>query len=864
VSGDIFFHPYFSFLHKTERPARYIGGEYGSIIKDSSKITLSMCLCFPDTYEIGMSHIGMRILYDMVNSIEDFSLERCYAPWIDMEKELRERNLPLISLETQKPLSEFDIVGFSLHYELTYTNVLLMLDLAKIPIFSKERNEKHPFVIAGGPCSLHPEPAAPFIDAFLIGDAENFLPEFFLKFSELKKNKISRKEMLLELSKIQGVYCPSIYDHHEEDCGFAVPVPSSDGIPCKVRRRIEFYLKDFSFPENFPLPWTEAVFDRVSIEIARGCVEGCRFCQAGYVYRPLRERKPDEILKSACSSAADLGLDEISIASLSTSDYSSLPALTKNLTDAVSDRKIAISFSSLRAYGVKDEVLKLVKSVRATGLTFAVEAGSQRLRDVINKNITEDKILGAAENAFSMGWDRFKLYFMIGLPTETEEDLSEIVNLSEKILKTCSTAQRKRKPSITVSVSTFVPKPHTPFQWEPIISEHEILRRQKIIKNLAHGKRFIELKFHDEKLSVLECMLSRGDMRIADAVFKSYSMGSRFDGWEEYHRPDNWNQAFRQAGVDKEKYTSRIDIQKHVPWDHIDAGVTKEFLLKELRRSEDGKILEPCLSVSRNDKIICYNCGVSCPEEFLDEKKSAIKEQGAPVDSDIKEDVLDIHQQNIYRIHYARSGRAAFLSHLDLMRAVTRNLRRTGLKLKYTEGFHPMPRISASKALPLGYRSIAEWIDVWMEQEIDTDELIRKLRAKAFSGIEFLNAVAYEKKNSQNPELENFAIVLRKSGEISQYEQKIDLFISAGSFQVSLKRKDLPVEIDIKTIINSISLNSDMLINKIISHEGFEDVRNNAVLQLEINRKEFQWIRAHDLASKIMEIEINPFDVIKW
>ena len=552
-------HPYADFLHEVSKPARYSGGEIGARRKDWGSVEAKICLAFPDVYDIGMSHLGYKILYKILNDDPRTLAERSYAPWPDMEAQLRKRNLPLVSHETARPLRDFDVVGLSLQFELTYTNCLTILDLGGIPIVAADRGEDDPLVIGGGPTATHPEPLARFFDAFVVGDGEEACTEVALLWVRLKKEGIPRKARLVALAKMGGVYVPSLYEVAvQEDTGLQCVVGTTHpDVPRRVQRAFVEDLSKFPFPSESPSGGPEAIFDRMSIEIARGCTEGCRFCQAGMIYRPVRERDPEEIVATVLEAVKKTGIDEVSLTSLSTADSSCISPLIRKVAERLAQERVSLGVSSLRAYGLADDLLDDMRKVRATGLTFAPEAGTQRMRDVINKNVTEEQLLDTASRVFSKGWDRMKLYFMIGQPTETDEDVYGIVDTGKRALAQAKAA-RARKVSITVSVSTHVPKPHTPFQWCAMDSLPEVERKQSILRQAARGSR-LDLKTHDAAESVLEGIFARGDRRLGVVIEEAWRNGARFDSWEEHVRLDLWKAALRQVR------DRRVDLPRHHP-----------------------------------------------------------------------------------------------------------------------------------------------------------------------------------------------------------------------------------------------------------------------------------------------------------
>ena len=566
-------------LSRVEKPARYIGGEWNSITKE--RADMRFALLFPDVYEIGMSHLGSRILYNILNGMDGVACERGFAPWPDMERALREEHAPLFSLETKRPLGDFDILGFSLLYEMCYTNILQMLELSDVPFLAADRSESDPLVICGGPCACNPEPIAPFMDAVLIGDGEEMAPELVSACKKAKENKTGRKELLKELSKIRGIYVPSL------------KTPET-----KVVRRIVRDLDTAEFTGEPIVPYMSIVHDRVALEVMRGCTRGCRFCQAGYIYRPVRERKSETVMELARQQVACTGYDEVSLLSLSTGDYSEVHALVPQIIREMAASKVSVALPSLRVDSELAGDLSVMQTVRKAGLTFAPEAGTQRLRDVINKNVTEEDVLRATQDAFSAGWNGVKLYFMIGLPTETDEDVLGIAELTRRISRQFYEMPKEKRGKglrMTVSVSTFVPKPHTAFQWCAQVSPDEIMRRQALLREAIRGVRGAELKCHYSLLSVLEAAFSRGDGKLADVLLRAYGLGCRFDAWTEHFRPDAWVQAFTENGMSEKDYAEReYALDEPLPWDFADMLVTKDYLKKEYSRAMDALTTPDC------------------------------------------------------------------------------------------------------------------------------------------------------------------------------------------------------------------------------------------------------------------------------
>ena len=591
-------------LARVEKPARYIGGEWNQPPKEGK---LAVCLAFPDVYEVGMSHLGLKILYHVLTQKENVVVERAFCPWIDMEEEMKKAKIPLLSVESHRPLSEFQIVGFTLQYELSYTNVLQMLALGEIPLYSAERTEKHPLVIAGGPCAFNPEPLAPFLDAVVLGEGEEVMGEIVDCYESWQNKGASRDNLLRSLAEIPGVYVPSLYKVSYNTDGTIRAVEPEEGVPGTVTKRL-VDLAGAPYPENWLVPYTEIVHDRVMLEIMRGCTRGCRFCQAGTIYRPLREKSQKEIMALADKLLKNTGYDELSLTSLSSSDYSRIAELLAALVDKYGEMGVSVSLPSLRTDKFAIELAQTIEKVRKTGLTFAPEAGSQRLRDVINKGVTEEDLISTAQAAFSTGWRRIKLYFMIGLPTETDDDVLAIAQLAKKVLAVGRECAGKGKGGIqvSVSVSSFVPKPHTPFQWEAQDTMEELARKQELLKGALAGIRAINLAWHQPEGSLLEAVLSRGDRRLAEVIMYAWQAGCHFDSWQEQFSFDSWQKAFRKAGLDPAFYANRKRSKEEIlPWDHLHSGVNKSFLWRERQRAYSGQRTEDC-------RLGCTGCGV-CP-----------------------------------------------------------------------------------------------------------------------------------------------------------------------------------------------------------------------------------------------------------
>lgn len=589
------------------KPARYTGGEMNAVCKPFSDADVTFAFCFPDSYEVGMSHLGIKILYDIINRRPWALCERVFMPWPDMADGMRRENLPLFSIESRTPLRQFDIVGFTLQYEMCYTNILEMLDLADIPVFSKDRTDG-PLIIAGGPCAYNPEPLAHFVDAFQIGDGEELMVEFIECVRACKAEGLSRLETLRRLAKLDGVYVPAFYQEtYNEDGTLASFTPTDPVAPARVRRRVVLDLDKAAYPESFVVPYTEAVFDRITLEIMRGCTRGCRFCQAGMLYRPVRERSLETLLKQADSLERSTGYEEISLSSLSSGDYTHLTELVCALTERYADKKVSVSLPSMRLDSIVKPSLEEAQKIRKSGLTLAPEAGTQRLRDVINKGVTEDDLVRAVTDAFESGWSTVKLYFMIGLPTETDEDLEGIGHLAQDVIGAYFSVPknvRARGLRVTCSASSFVPKPFTPFQWFGQDTHDQIVEKQTKLRDILHNVKGVNFNYHESELSMLEACFARGDRRMGDVLYAAWKNGCRMDGWSEFLNYEGWLKAFDDCGLDPAFYANRGRGEHELlPWDFIDAGVTRAFLWREWQRAQRGEVTPDC-------RKGCQGCGL--------------------------------------------------------------------------------------------------------------------------------------------------------------------------------------------------------------------------------------------------------------
>jgi radical SAM family uncharacterized protein/radical SAM-linked protein len=699
-------------LSLVSRPVRYLGQEINSIRKDPSQVRLRFCLAFPDVYEVGMSHLGIQILYDILNGKKWVACERAFAPWVDMEKVLREKGILLSSLESSIPLNQFDILGFSLQYELCFTNVLNMLNLSRIPLFSKERDDRFPLIIGGGPSAFNPAPIADFFDAIVIGDGEEVVLEICDLALQWKEGKGKREDLLKSLSQLDGVYIPSLRTEGE-----------------KVRKRLVSDLNRAPFPTCPIVPYMRVVHDRLSVEIARGCKRGCRFCEAGFIHRPYRERSPEMVQEILISSLKRTGYEEVSLLSLSAGDYSSIGPLLSILMDRFESKKLAVSFPSLRIESVVGHLAEEVKRVRKTGFTIAPEAGTDRLRRVINKEMDEKILFQGLADLFSKGWKNVKLYFMMGLPTEREEDLRGIIDLSRKI---SSLGERQKiHPNIHVSISTFVPKPHTPFQWELQIPLEEMKENLRFLREELKRSQ-LHFKWQDPHLSFLEGIFSRGDRNLSQVLVEANRLGCRFDGWSDQFNYSLWKEAFDKVGLEMGLYAGMKGLEATFPWSFIETGIEPTFLWEEFQKGLKEEVSPPCAGRDCHRCGICNGKTIQVKENHANEIKSLEKVEGPGIQKKgIKKKV---------RLKFTKKGEVRFLSHLELAHLFYRASKRADLPLSHSEGFHPMPRIIFAGALPVGVESLMEIVDMELESRITPLEVMEKINPMLPQGIKIIEA----------------------------------------------------------------------------------------------------------------------------
>lgn len=707
---------YTNLLNLVKKPSRYIGSEWNAENYKTKKNPLRIVLAFPDKYELGTSHLGLRILYSYLNAVPNIAAERVFAPARDYSEKLIEHNMPLLSLETHSPLKNFDVIGFSLQYELGYTNLLNMLYLSRIALRSSNRKKNDPFIIAGGPCVFNPEPMAMFIDAFLIGDGELALTEVCQKIALGRTNRLSRTKILKSLSEIEGIYVPSLYEEETEPSTGMTYIKKGTA-PYPIKRRIEFDLDKLPYPHSFPVPYCESVHDRISIEISRGCNAGCRFCQAGIIYRPNRIRNPNTLLEIVEKNLLSTGFDEVSLASLDVSSYPCLGDIIDCLMKKFQQKRISLALPSVRVSAITERIAEAIKSVRKTGFTIAPEAGTQRLRDAINKGITEEDILNSVSFAFKHGWQHLKLYFMIGLPSETMEDIDAIFELSKTISEIGKKISHK-SGNLNVAISTFVPKPHTPFQWFPINNQAEIKAKQLRLLELIKRHRNIKLKWHDSKITFLEALISRGDRKIGYVIETAYKNGAMFDGWSDELRFDLWENALKKHNIDPVDYLyKQFPLDAKLPWSHIDTRVNPDFLRSELEKSKLHTLTPMCGPSN------CYGCGV-CTKEFL--QKDIPKMKPSPTPS-LKENNDEFF---CYSGYFKKTGLLRFLSHREVFRNIQKTLRKADIPMNYSAGFNPHPKISFGPALPVGMEGLNEPIRFEIKENLDPTKLKNRINAQ--------------------------------------------------------------------------------------------------------------------------------------
>lgn len=841
--------PIEALLARVEKPARYLGTEIGAVRKPWDAVAVRWMLVLPDVYEIGMSHQGLRILYDILNRRSDALAERAFAPWVDMEAAMRAAAVPFFSLESRRPARDFDIVGFSLQYELLVTNILNLLDLAGIPQLAAARGEEDPLIAGGGPCAGNPEPLAEIIDFFLIGDGEEKVGT--ITESIQATHGCPRTARLRALAAIEGVYVPRFYRPIFEG-GRQIGVEPQDGAPRRVRRT---YLRDLDTappPARPVIPMIEAVQDRFVLEIQRGCTQGCRFCHAGIFYRPVRERSPRALIDAIRTSLPATGWNEVSLSSLSSADYTQIHPLAETLASALTPARIGLSFSSLRVDAFSVDLAELVAQVRKTGFTFAPEAGSQRLRDVINKRVSEEEMLAAIEAAYAKGWRRVKLYFMIGLPTEGDADLEALVALAERIRQIGRRYGGAYKA--TFSLGTFVPKAHTPFQWAACEDLAILQARLQSLKERIQS-RWTIVKWHDPQTSLIEAMISRGDRRLTTVFLEVWKLGGRFDGWGEHFRFERWQRALAAAGQSLDTWTSAIELGQALAWDHIDLGVEKRWLRREWENALAGRTTADCRAGT------CTACGLECGEaRFL----------AAPLDAaqwrDLAADLAEIRgvdappgQLHRYRITFAKLGRLRFIAHLETGRLLARLFRMAAWPIAYSSGHHPHPKIGYGPPLPLGVEGARELIDVMVTRPL-TDAMIARFNALA---PERLELHAYHHHPTKPVSLAAAAVFADYRVELpddlrtqARREGRVEDFVAADAVIALKAAKGRQKTIDLKRCVTRIAWNE----NDLILDLRLQDAGGHVLGPLHVLRELFKWGEDEIGRCRVLRLRLRTAD----
>ncbi|HCX72558.1 MAG TPA: B12-binding domain-containing radical SAM protein [Candidatus Cloacimonas sp.] len=759
-------------LAAVEKPARYINAEINAVRAEPTAETTNFCLAFPDTYEVGFSHLGIKILYSILNKEADCICDRSYAPWPDFGELLKQEKLPLFGWESNLALRDFDVLGFTLQSELTYTNVLYMLDLAQIPLLRKERNEQDPLIIAGGPCASNPQPLSDFIDLFLIGEGEVAI----LEIKEVVKNntQATRKQKLRKLAQIPGCYVPEF---------------SQQSV--NARKYMEFSSSP-SLHKPQLLPWMQPVHDRFVAEIMRGCSRGCRFCHAGMFYRPVRERDPKQIVDELLDEVNRYGWEEAALTSLSSSDYTSIKPLLQELFGRLENRKTRLSLPSLRVDSLDDDITKLMNELRQTGLTIAPEAGSQRLRNIINKNISEAEIIDGVNTARKNGWRLVKLYFMIGLPGETWKDVEAIIDLVKKLIQV---SQKSLK--INITISPFVPKPFTPFQWAKMEAKEKLLEKALFLKSSVKRYKFVKLNYHEVDSSVLECVLGRGGQEVGKLITAAYKLGAKFDGWHECFDNHKWLQAARNSGLVLSKYQQQLNTAAKLPWEVVDLGIRREFLLSEWQKAQQEKTTADCRNAA------CSNCGI-CSAQV----KPVYQTGFTP--AEIKQSQPQLQNDNYYyRIFYSKLGKLRFVAHLDMLRMFQKILKTSGLPLSYSQGYNPHPRLSLGPPLPIGVESEKEYFDFSLQQRLALQEVRDQIIFP--SQLKFIGIKQLQTKKERSMDYYQLERVQISHLSKLNWQQKTDQFNQADSWPFQRERKGKIQHKELKDLVNELQYDGEKL-----------------------------------------------------
>jgi len=798
-------------------PSRYLDQEINAQKKDLSEVDLKYALCFPDLHEIGTSYFGAQILYHILNKEKNIAAERFFTPAPDMEKLLRERKIPLLSMESKVDLACFDIIGMSLLYELNFTNILTMLDLSGIPFLSENRDDSFPLIIAGGPCAFNPEPVAGFFDAIVVGDGEEVILEIAKLYIKWKKEGDGRKKSILRLlSQIKGVYVPQFFKPTYDEFNIQQLEPLKDGY-ANIKRAILPEFDNASFPVSPIVPFGKPVHDRLRLEIARGCSKGCRFCQAGIIYRPVRERPVKSLLKIAEESLKNTGYKDISLLSLSTGDYSCLEYLMENILTLNKNHLTSISLPSIRAEKLTPNIMEIIKKVRKTGFTIAPEAGSQRLRNIINKNITEQEIFDAVKNAFDLGWRNIKLYFMMGLPFETDEDIEKIVDLSHRL----ADIKTKHNSQVSVSVANFIPKAHTPFQRCAQISSQEAKEKLQYLKdNLKHFK--TKLNWQDPNMSLIEGVFARGDRKLSSLLIAAWENGCRLDGWTDKFRNDLWEKAFEKTGIDPLFYTTRKRGNDEIlPWNHIDSGVSAKFFEKEFEKAQKGEITKDCRDVE------CTGCGICDFEKIkpiIDSSQGLIKQEILK-NNTYRDKEIEFKK---YKILYSKLKFVKHIGHLEFAKIIRRAIRRAGIKVQYTKGFNPNIKLSFDNPLPVGMESEQEFFIVFVDKSLQPDQIKSALSNALPFGIDINDIFPFSKKDHSLSDIAKYLIIFK---DYNFTQKSIDEFMNLSEFPVeSISKKGAKIIIDLRKTLKKIKILDLTIVEMILKKDKEKTIRPSEIL----------------------------------
>jgi len=837
-------------LPLVRKPGQYVGGELNIVNSRLDADNLKFCLIFPDLYEIGMSHQGLQILYHILNNQNRVVAHRCYAPDIDMEKELRDQCQPLFSLEAKASLAAYDVLGITLPYELCYSNILTILDLADIPLLAAERGQEHPLVLGGGSCSLNPEPMAEFFDAIVLGDGEEVIVEIAQLLLRAKDGQSSKKEILEQLAALAGVYVPSYFEPQYQE-GRLLAIKALQPGYTSVRKRVLPQLDAAPYLHRPLVPIVKPVHDRLAVEIARGCTRGCRFCQAGITYRPVRERTVDEIMEQADQGISHSGFEELALLSLSTGDFSCLAELMTALMNRFAQDFVSVSMPSMRVGTLTPAIMEQIKRVRKTGFTVAPEAGTDRLREVINKGITEEDLLNTCRDAFALGWKLIKLYFMVGLPTETEEDLEAIIDLAKKAR--ARVGQGKGRPvQVNLGIATFVPKPHTPFQWEPQLSLEESKRRINRLKQLLPRQGF-KMKWHDPEQSLLEGVFSRGDRRLGRLIATAWRNGARLDSWSEHFSLERWRQAAAQCDIDLEQYLRRRSLDEVLPWEHLHSGVDRSFLEQENAKALRQQYTPDC----RNHG--CQGCGlcdfttirpvVNTPPELPENQPLTPMQQPRP---EREPPPLVV----TYRVQYQRLGDSRFYGHLEFLQLVFRALHRAGLPLLFSSGFNPTPRVSFSQALPVGVESMEEYFDMDLAQPLPSmADAVVQLNAQLPETVR-VTAVQTSSRKVAMSSVARYEVRSRACPS-ADLKDKIANFFAQETFIIDRFRKNRHKDLDLRPLVIGMEAQGEVLSLELLSHQGQPGANPREVLQKVLGFSEREALLARIIKTGVREM-ISP------